>query len=161
MELPSLIATLLVKGLDLWTTPVFRFGIRNGLPYAELLPKDSPHETIDARLAKIEFARRNLAEALGAIDELKSAAEANQAELAIALERLRDAQEQRASAEKEVQAVQSIAQADVEVFRKLAGVPSKMEIAKERLIGFILGVLASVIASAIWWALAKYWPSLK
>lgn len=98
-----------------------------------------------------EVARRNLAEALEAIDELKSAAEANQAELAIALERLRDAQDQRAAAEKEVKAVQSIAQADVEVFRKLAGVPSKMEIAKERLIGFILGVLASVI----WWALAK------
>lgn len=161
MELPSLITSVLIKGLDLWVTPVFRFGVRNGRPYVELFPKDSQHETIDARLAKIEVARRNLAEALEAIDELKSAAEANQAELVIALERLRDAQDQRASAEKEVQAVRSIAQTDVEVFRKLAGVPSKMEIAKERLIGFILGVLASVIASFIWWALTKYWPPLK
>jgi uncharacterized protein involved in exopolysaccharide biosynthesis len=161
MQIPSLIASILIKALDLWTTPVFRFGIRGGMPYAELLPKDSAHETIDARLAKIEVARRNLEEALGAIDELKSAAEANRAELAVALERLRDAHIQRATAEKEVQAVQSIAQADVEVFRKLAGVPSKSEIAKERLIGFILGVLASVIATAVWWALAKYWPALR
>jgi hypothetical protein len=161
MELPSLVASFLIKVLDLWTTPVFRFGIRYGRPYAELLPKDSPHETIDARLAKIEVARRNLAEALEAIDELKLAAEENQVELAIALERLRDTQNQRVSAEREMQTVKSIAQADVEVFRKLAGVPSRMEIAKERLIGFILGVLASVIASALWWALAKYWPSLK
>lgn len=161
MELPSLIANALVKAVNLWTKPVFGFGIRDGRAYAELMPKVSLYETVDARLAKIELARKNLTDALEAIDELKSASEANQRELAIALERLHDAKEKKTSVEKELQAVQSIAQADIGVFRKLAGVPSKTEIAKERLVGFFLGVLASIVATVIWWSVIKHWPSLR
>lgn len=161
MEMPSFIANALVKALDIWTFPIFRFGIRNGRPYAELLLDDAPHEGIDARLEKIEVARKNLADALDAMDELRAAAESNKAELANALQRLSDAKEQRASAERELKEVQSIAQADVEVFRRLAGVPSKLEIAKERFIGFLIGLLASIVASGLWWVFAKLWPVLK
>lgn len=158
MELSPLIARVLVKALDLWTTPVFSFGVRNGKPFVEFLPTDSPRGSIDERIAKIDAARHNLAEALEAIDELKATAEINKAEVASALERLDEAQNQKAAAEKELQAVRAIAQTDVEVFKKLAGVPSKTDIAKERLVGFLIGVTASIFASIIWWGLTRYWP---
>lgn len=161
MELPTILASALYKGLELWTTPVLRFRIRPDRVLVEFMPKDSPRQNIDERIAKIEAARHNLTEALGAIDELKLAAEKNKAELAEALQRLTSTQAQKAHAEKELQTVREIAQSDVEVFKKLAGVPSQTEIAKERFVGFLLGITASVLASGIWWLLSKEWPLLK
>jgi hypothetical protein len=161
MELPSALAQVLVKLLDVWTFPVLRFGINGGLPYAKFLPGAKRTETVDERLEKIEAAKRNLEDALGAIGELQKSAEENKAELAAAIERLNAAQAQRLVAERELQAVRAIAQNDVAVFQKLAGVPSKIDIAKERVVGFVLGVLASVAASGIWWLVSRAWPLLK
>ena len=156
-----MLARVLIKLLDVWTFPVLRFGVKGGFPYAELLPGEASSETVDQRLEKIEMAKRNLEDALGAIEELQRAAEENKVELAAAIERLNTAQEQRISAERELQAVRAIAQSDVAVFQKLAGVPSKFDIAKERVVGFVLGVLASVAASGIWWLVTRFWPLLK
>jgi hypothetical protein len=144
--------------LDIWTKPVLRLKIEDGKPSVELFPHTSPVVSIDERIQRIDAARQNLAEALDAMDELKIAAEQNKAELATAIERLDAARQERASAEKELQGVREIAQSDIEVFKKLAGVPSKLEIAKERLLGFLFGVLASVVASMIWWGLTKFLP---
>lgn len=62
-------------------------------------------------------------------------------------------------------ALRKLAEVDVEAFRKVAGVPTQLQMAKERFreraYGFLLGVLASVVASAIWWLLAKYVPALR
>lgn len=161
MELPSALAQILLKLLDVWTFPVLRFGIKGGLPYAELLPGETRAETVDERLAKIEVAKRNLEDALAAIEELRRTAEENKMELAAAIERLSEARTERLLAEKELQVVRSIAQNDVAVFQKLAGVPSKIDIAKERVVGFVLGVLASVAASGIWWLVTRIWPLFK
>jgi hypothetical protein len=78
-----------------------------------------------------------------------------------AIERLSTAQAERVAAERELQAVRAIAQNDVAVFQKLAGVPSKIDIAKERVVGFVLGVLASVAASGVWWLVTRAWPMLR
>ena len=138
-----------------------RFRVRPDRVSVEFLPKDRPHQSVDERIAKIETARHNLTEALSAIDELKLAAEKNKTELAEALQTLSSTQEQKASAEKELQAVRQIAENDVGAFKKLAGVPSRREIARERLIGFLIGIAASVLASGLWWLLGKSWPWLR
>jgi hypothetical protein len=161
MDSASFLSAVLTKAFDLWTTPVIRLSINNGLPSIELLLEQAPRATIDQRIEKIDLARKNLSEALEAMEELKQAAEQNKAELATAIERLDIAHKERAAAERELEAVRGIAQSDIEVFQKLAGVPSKLEVAKERFVGFILGILASVLASVVWWLLTKAWPLLK
>ena len=161
MEIPSFVARALVKAYDIWTMPALRFGFRNGHTYTELLPDRIPPEPIDRRIAMIDNARHNLLDALSAIDELKTSAELNKAELASALEHLGKAQLERASAEREVEAIRVVAQTDIVAFQKLANVPSRSQIARERLIGFGLGILASVVASGVWWLIARFWPLLR
>lgn len=108
-----------------------------------------PAGTIDERIAKIDIARENLAESLRAIDELKVAAEDNKKELQEALAKFQLLEKQKANAEIELQEIKRIAQADVETFRKLAGVPTEPEVRKERIIGFVSGVLASLFAAGL------------
>jgi hypothetical protein len=158
---PSLLSRFFDFFLNIWAKPLLRITVEGGLPSVEFHVANDRRETIDERIHRIDVARQNLSEALDAMDELKHAAEWSKAELVIALERLDSAQRDRAAAEKELEAVRGIAQSDVEVFKKLAGVPSRLEIAKERLIGFLLGITASIIASGIWWGLSKIWPLLK
>ncbi|MGE0351054.1 hypothetical protein [Hydrogenophaga sp.] len=147
---PSVFAAILSKVLELWTKPVFRFGVQDGRPTVELFPERYEPASLDERIQRIDAARRNLIEALDAIDELKAAAEENKAELAAAIERLNSANRQRVTAERELAAVRDIAQSDIDVFKKLAGIPSQREIAKERFIGFLLGIAASIAAAGLW-----------
>jgi len=161
MELPSVLANVVFKAFELWTTPVFKFRLRPNRVLVEFMPKEEPHQSVDERIAKIEAARLNLTEALGAIDELKTAAEQNKAELAQALQTLCVTQAEKAIAERELQAVRQIAQNDVGAFQRLAGVQSKRDVARERFVGFLLGVIASVLASAVWWGLSMLLPMLK
>ena len=137
------------------------FHIRSDTASVELMPKGTPRQSIDERIEQIESARLSLVEALGAIDELKLGAERNKLELASTLQALAATQTQSASAEKELETLREIARSDIAVFQKLAGVPSRREVAKERFIGFLVGVAASVLASALWWGLSKCWPLLR
>lgn len=141
-----------------------RLGERADEPAIESTGSDAT-ASIEARIGKIDAAQRSLAEAVEAMAEIHAMAEQNRAELAEALQSLAEAQKERVSAERELRAIKELAQADIAVFRKLAGVPSEIELAKqrftERAIGFGLGVLASVIASLLWWAITKYVPALK
>ena len=161
MKLPSLISTLLYKFMRLWSTPLLQFHIREDSASVEFMPKEAPRQSIDERIEQIESARLNLIEALDAIDELKFAAEINKKELEATLRTLAATQTQNDSATKELETVREIAKADISVFQKLAGVQSPLQVAKERLIGFLLGIAASVLASAVWWALSKWWPLLR
>jgi hypothetical protein len=161
MKLPPIIASVLYKFMELWTTPVLQFHIRADRASVEFMPKGAVRHSLDERIEKIESARLNLTEALSAIDELKLAAEENKVELAKALQTLSATQTQSADAAKELEAVREIAKSDVGAFQKLAGVPSRREVAWERFIGFIVGIVASVLASGIWWMLSKWWPLLK
>ena len=147
--------------MELWTTPILRFHIRSDRASVELLPKRAGPQSIDERIEKIEAARLNLTEALTAIDELRQAAEDNKVDLAKALQALTDTEGKRADAAKQLEALREIAENDVGAFQRLAGVPSRGDIARERFIGFLFGIAASVIASGIWWAFTRLWPLLK
>jgi hypothetical protein len=118
-------------------------------------------ETIDDRLLKIESAKRNLEDALSAMNELTIAAEQNKLELASAMRSLEIIKHDKSHAERQLESIKTIAETDIQAFRKIAGVPDKLQVAKERFIGFVLGVLASLLASVFWWLLTKSMPLLK
>lgn len=161
MELPYFAAAFLKTVVDVMSKPVLRIGTKGGVPFADVVFEDEPRQTVDERIAKIDAARANLADALVAIDELKAAANANKADLETALEQLGRTQAEHDAATRELELVRQVANSDVETFQRLAGVPSKSQIAKERALGFLFGVIASLLASGIWWAAAKLWPYLK
>ena len=145
----------LTKAVSFWYRPIILFHARDDKFGVDLFPGIQGGGSIDERIAQIDHAKVNLTAALSAIDELKTTAEKNKMELQDALERIQDVRQHKAAAEKELENVKQIAQADVEVFRKLAGVPSRRDIARERFIGFVLGVIASLLATFIWWLFTK------
>jgi uncharacterized protein involved in exopolysaccharide biosynthesis len=100
----------------------------------------------DGRIAKIDEARTNLEDALSALGELKSEAEANKAELQDALRRLDEAKAGHAAETEQLVQIRAIAEADIAAFRRMAGINP----ARERLIGFLGGVAASLIAAGLW-----------
>jgi len=110
---------------------------------------------IDERIAKISEAQRSLIDGLRAIDELKIEAEENKEEIERALAQIAVLEQNKAGLEQELEEVKKIIDADVTIFRQVAGIPSEADISrernKERIIGFITGVVASVIASGIFW----------
>lgn len=108
-------------------------------------------QTVDERLVKLEIAKQNLKDGLTAIEELQNDAQNNKKEVENAIAKLDKLQRNKSSLEDEVKAIQEIASADIATFQKLAGVPSHKQIIKERCIGFISGVIASIIASGIIW----------
>jgi hypothetical protein len=112
---------------------------------------EGPVATVDERISKIDSARTNLVEGLQAIDELKIEAEANKRELAVALRRLEEIQEQKDKAEKELGAIHDIAAADTSALRKAIGIPGLAQMWADRFFGFISGIFASLLASVIWW----------
>jgi ABC-type transporter Mla subunit MlaD len=155
MEIKGPIGRFLAFALRVWSTPVLRFGLRGEQFHVELLPGLRETSSIDERLAQIDDARANLMAALAAVDELKGTAERNKEELRQALERVEQLRADRSAAEKELQDMNTIAKTDIKVFKKLAGIPSRSQIGWERLIGFIIGVAASLIAALIWKALGQ------
>jgi hypothetical protein len=112
-------------------------------------------KSVDERVARLDEARNALMEGLQAIDELRDEADRNKQDLATALAELSTVQVSKATAERELYAVKEAVNVDIEVFRSLARIPNEAQIKRERLMGFITGVLASIIASAIWWAGSK------
>jgi hypothetical protein len=137
---------------DGWVEGVKRFFQEVG--WISTPPKQTS-QSIDDRIAKIDEARSNLVEVLNAIDELRSAAEQNQRDAEIALRQLEKLEQDKASLEKELESVRGIIDVDVTTFRQIAGIPSTDDIRRERVLGFITGVLASVVASGIVWLLVQ------
>ena len=130
MDLPSLVAAFIKTLSDFLSSPVLRIGTKNGRPYADIVWKDQPSQSIDQRIEKIDAARANLADALAAVDELKKAANSNKADLEEAISQLNQTQAAKTAAQHDLNTVRKIADSDVGVFRKLAGVPSTSQIAK-------------------------------
>ncbi len=102
---------------------------------------------IDERIAKIDIARANLQDALSALKELSSEAERNKEELNQALQRLNEAKAAHASESEQLAQIKNIAQSDIEAFRRMAGIVNPL---RERILGFIAGVVASLVAAGIW-----------
>jgi len=137
----------------------------NARAQARLLETDPSLSTLDKRIQQIERARSSLQDATEAVRELKEIAKSNKAEVEAVLANLTQVRSEKQAAEQELVALRKLAEVDVEAFRKVAGVPTQLQIAKERFreraYGFLLGVLASVVASAVWWLLTKYVPLLR
>jgi hypothetical protein len=114
------------------------------------LAAKEPTESIDARIKRLDEAKKNLIASLQAIDELERSAAQNKKEAEEALARLKQLHGEKSKVESELAEVRKIVSSDVSTFQRMAGVPGPAQIKRERLIGFGTGVLASVIASAIW-----------
>jgi hypothetical protein len=155
MEIKGLIGRSLALASRVWTITAFSYGVRGDKFYFKLFPGRDKSPGIDERIAQIDIARESLKAGLAAVDDLKVTAQRNREDLKSALERLEQIHQDKTAAEKEVKNVKYIAQADIEVFKRLAGVPSRADIARERFIGFVVGVAASLVASLMFWYLTK------
>jgi hypothetical protein len=121
------------------------------------LPWEPSPPSIDQRLAKLEVAKAALMESLSAVEELQRQAEDSKVEHERVRSELAAAVASKDDAERKLEAIQKLIAQDVEAFQTLAGVPN---VGKERLLGFVSGVLASIIASSlvalIVWAWKKF-----
>jgi gas vesicle protein len=149
MEIEGKVGRILSAVFRVWTTPLLGIGLRDGKFQVEFGPGQIKTPAIDERIAQIDIAKKSLETALSAIDELKTTARRNREDLNETLNHLQQAAEDKTAAERELSSIKQIAQTDIEVFRKLAGVPSRGDVARERLFGFIIGVVASLIASGL------------
>ena len=108
--------------------------------------KEQVRATIDERINKIDTARENLADVINAIDGLKKEAQQNKIEAAQALQPIAELEQDKESLSEELEAIRTVIRSDVVGFRKVAGITNKT---RERFIGFISGIIASMIASGI------------
>ena len=150
---------LAVHLLKWWSTPVFRYGVENGRAYAKLFPGLDEEEGIDERIRKIDEARENLVFALSAIDELKNEADLNKKEAHDLKARIQELSLEKSAVDVELQEIKKITGSNIDAFKRVAGIPSRQQIAKERLVGFILGILASLLATLLWekWSVVISW----
>lgn len=137
---------------DVWVEAVKHFFQERGWIST---PPTQATQSIDDRIAKIDEARNNLVEVLNAIDELRSAAEQNRHDAEVALRQLEKLEQDKASLEKELASVRGIIDADVTTFKQIAGIPSADDIRRERVLGFVTGVISSVVASGIVWLIVQ------
>ncbi|MDY6993917.1 MAG: hypothetical protein SVR94_15120 [Pseudomonadota bacterium] len=105
--------------------------------------------SLDERIKKIDEARESLVEGLAAIDELKLSAKQNKQELEDAISKLEILRNEKSAAEEELDEIRNIATSDIEVFQKLANIPDKNSIFRERIIGFVSGILSSLFVVLI------------
>jgi hypothetical protein len=148
-QIHSVVASLLQQVARVYFRPfeLILGGVANAFGFGFSVSLDAgSRRPIDERIAKIDEARRNLQEALGALEELTTEAERNKAELDQAVRRLGEARAEHASEARQLAEVKRIAQSDVEAFRRMAGLTSP---AKERWIGFFGGIAASLVAALI------------
>lgn len=118
-------------------------------------PADGVNRTIDERIAMIDSARANLLEGVQAIDELRQQAEQNKKDVANAMQQIALLERDKNSLEEQRKAIAAMIDSDVTAFQRIAGIPSKTAIRRERFIGFISGVIASTVASGVVWMIVK------
>jgi hypothetical protein len=156
MEIDNLSIKIISSFTELIYRLLKRLRIRFDVAGVHIFLEDEKYkESIDERIARIDLARTNLIESLHAIDELKDAAERNKREVEAAVHQLAQLEQDKMLLQKELDSIKTIAQTDVETFRKVAGVLTPSQIRRERVIGFISGVVASTVASGIAWAIVK------
>lgn len=147
---------VLVQLVKLWTMPVFRYGVKHGKFFAQVLPAIVPEQSLDERVQRIDLARAHLISGLSAIDELKEEAETSAQKVEELNARLEYLATEKETADLELCEIRKIASSDLGTFQKIAGVPSRGQIAKERLVGFVLGLIASLLATVLW----EQWPTI-
>ncbi|MEE2601645.1 MAG: hypothetical protein VX595_01165 [Pseudomonadota bacterium] len=148
-----------VQLVKLWTMPVFRYGVKDGKFFAQVLPALVPEQGLDERIKRIDSAREHLVSGLSAINELKEEAETSARKVEELKSRLEYLASEKDTADLELREIQKIASSDLGAFQKIAGVPSRRQIAKERLVGFVIGLIASLLATVLWeqWSAIVAW----
>lgn len=105
---------------------------------------------IDQRLAKIEEAKQNLAEALTAIEDLQAEAQTNSRALSQLTDKLDKAEERKTLIQRDIDTLRELSKLDAESMRTGLGIPNRLQVWFERILSFLIGVAASVVASWIW-----------
>lgn len=106
--------------------------------------------SIDERLEKIETARQNLAEALTAMDEMRDVAESNKRDLERLTNSISKAESDKADLNAQLDALKQIAAIDSDAVREALRLPTEVDKWKERIWGFIFGLIAGLIATVVW-----------
>lgn len=145
----SMIEPLLSNYIDLIGNLLRKVKIRKVKFLGIEVDIDSETTSIDDRIKKIEIAKQNLIDGLSAIEELKKEAEINKKEAESALLQIESLRAHKSNLEDEISRVKQIITTDVTTFKMVAGIPSDKQIRKERITGFISGVIASVVATGI------------
>jgi len=107
----------------------------------------------EATFAKIEKAQANLAEAVDTLDVLKMEYTQESSRLAKLLEEVQRKRTEYRDATKELTFLQNLTEKERNQLKRSLGVDDR----KSKVIGFVSGVLASVIATALWVGVPKMW----
>lgn len=126
-----------------------------GVASISIAYEEEAQQSLDERIAKLDAAKKNLADGIGAIEQLKLEAERSKTEVAAAAIQVERLTQDKASLSSKLEAMQTVLSADVDAFRQIAGVPDAASIRRERIIGFVSGVAASLVAAAVVWGGSK------
>lgn len=137
-----------------------RFEIRWGWSGITIKLVSEARRGVDERIAMIDAAKANLLEGVRVIEELRAEAERNKREAQEAILQAAEIKQNKTELEQQHESIKKIIQSDVTAFRTVAGVPSPAAVRRERIIGFISGVIASVVASGVVWGIAKILDAL-
>src|SRR5690606_33743463 len=105
---------------------------------------------LDDRLAKIDVARENLAEALRAMDEIRDQAKDNKHALEALNRELEGTSREKENAAKEIETLRSLAQLDTETDRRALGVPTTRRRMGGLRFSCSRGGIASLAAAWLW-----------
>ena len=122
----------------------FSFGVAGAVIGEAMRPP------IDQRLAKIEEAKQNLAEALAAIEDLQTEAQKNSRALDQLTAKLDKAEQRKTVIQKDIDTLRELSKLDAESVRKGLGIPTRLQVWFERVLSFLIGVAASIVASWVW-----------
>lgn len=108
-------------------------------------------------LKKVEAAQEHLTDALESIDVIREEVIGEKTKLDTLLAEVAAKRQEYEEASLDLETTQNLLNQDQDKLRSALGVNSS----RERIIGFISGIVASVIATAICVGLTKLWPLIK
>ena len=106
--------------------------------------------SIDERISKIDSARENLRDALAAMEDMHVEAKENRRALNALKQSIAETENQHAAASTKLDNIRTLATLDTVAVRNALGVATPAQRWVERGLAFVLGVVASLLASWIW-----------
>lgn len=108
------------------------------------------NESVDDRIAKLDQARESLSSAIQAINELEEQANSQKRELVNLTIAAHEAELKNTNLQSRMDELRRLSAIDANVVQEAFNIPSRLQRWMERLIGFLLGIAASIIASLIY-----------
>jgi uncharacterized membrane-anchored protein YhcB (DUF1043 family) len=118
-----------------------QFGLR--------VPKELQRDSIDKRLNRLDEARDALSDTLTAVTELRDEIEEGKQEHQRVLAELARTLASKESADSKLESLRKLVQADKDTLRE---VTAPQNVARQHTIGFFLGILASLVATGLFFA---------